>query len=108
MSGVIDGSLRGQFLAGGGRVRWAAGCQSIDQWSAHVWMPGAAILKQEGHDIAQVGEIGPVDDGAAVSFGPDKSRPCENAEMARHRVVRDREFPGNVTSGQAHRFMPDQ
>ena len=64
-------------------------------------MAAAAVLEQEGHDLAQPVEVGAVDDRAAAALGADEAGPGQDAEMRGHGVVRDGQLPGDVAGRQA-------
>jgi hypothetical protein len=55
-----------------------------DQRRAYVRTAAAAILEEEQRDFAEPGEIGAVDDRAAVPLSNDLTRAGENGEMRRH------------------------
>jgi hypothetical protein len=44
-------------------------------------MAAAAVPEQEGHDLAQVIEISPVDDRTAAALGSDQARPGQDSKV---------------------------
>ena len=68
-------------------------------------MAAAAVPEQEGHDLPQVVEIGPIDDRAAAPLGSDQLGPGEDAQVRGHGVVWDGELAGDVAGRKPIRFV---
>src|SRR5271157_234749 len=69
---------------------WRAARGKIgDERRADVGTPAAAILQKEQRDFAEAGEVGTVDDGAAVTLAAHQTGARENAQVRRHGVLRN-------------------
>ena len=70
--------------------------------------PVTAIPEQENSDVSKCDEVCAVDDRAAAAFGADETRPSQNGQMSRERILWDlqqaREFAGCKALG----LVPDQ
>ena len=88
--------------------RWAARGEIGDERRAYVRTAAAAILQKEQRDFAKLGEIGAVDDRAAVALPDDQTGAGENGEMRRHGVLRHSHQAGEFARRNAFRFSLDQ
>jgi hypothetical protein len=93
-SAMIERALlpvqRNRTLKTGSIIGWAARGEIGDERRAYVGATATAVLKQEQSDFTEPGEIGTVDDRAAVPLPDDQTRAGENGEMRRHGVLRYR------------------
>ena len=88
---------------------WSAtGLQAFDDRSADVRPAAAAIPKEEDSNVPEFGEVGAVDDRAAVSLGDHETRARQDRQMGRKRVRRDFQLPCKVAGRKAVRLVPDQ
>ena len=76
-----------------------------DQRLAQVGATAAAILHQEGGNLPDSVDHGPIDDGPTMSLRLDKPGPGQNGEMRRHGVLRHLKAPSNFTRWQTSRFV---
>ncbi len=75
------------------------------QRRANVGMARAAIFQEEINGFAEVLEIGPVNDRAALSFRGDQPRPRQDREMGGHSVLRNVQDARHLARRYTVRFV---
>jgi hypothetical protein len=89
----------------------AAGLQAFHDGGTDFRSATAAIVQQEQCDLLKRAEIGAIHDRSAVSFGSDESRPRQDREVGRQRVLRHleqaRQFARRETIGPVANQSPE-
>ena len=86
----------------------AAGLKAIDDRLANFRPAAAAIPQQEDRNVAEFGEVGAVDDRAAVPLGGHQTRARQDRQMRRERVLRYLQQARELASRKAVGLVPDQ
>ena len=84
------------------------GVRSAIKRRADLRRAAAAILEKEASDVPHLIEVGAVDDRAAVTLRLDQPGSGQDAEMARHGVVRHGELPRDFSGWQTGGLVPDE